>query len=104
MARYRIMDGVHRCVAALRAGETHVRARVDQGGSLGPEQLLPLDELYSGKPSIGRWDRGRDFVDLVNIMSDPVKRATLNPVVVSLVSDRVAGYLTPLVQVAVNQA
>jgi hypothetical protein len=102
MARYRILDGVHRCVAAHRAGETHVRARIDQGGSLGLEQLLPLDEMYSGKPDIGRWDRGRDLLDLVSIMSDPVKRATLDPVIVILVSDRVASYLTPLVQVIVN--
>lgn len=53
MVRYRILDGVHRCVATFRAGETHVRARIDRGGALGPEQLLPLDELYSGKTAIG---------------------------------------------------
>ena len=79
-----------------------MRAQIDRGGSLGAEQLLPLDELYSGKASIGRWDRRRDFLDLVRIMSDPVQRAALDPVIVTPVSNRVASYLTPVAQVIVN--
>ncbi len=79
-----------------------MRARIDPGGLLGHVQLLSLDELCSGKTDIGRRDRGRDFLDLVTIMSDPEQRAALDPVVVMPVSDKVAGYLTPLAHVIVN--
>lgn len=102
MPCYRILDGVHRSVAAHKAGEAYVRARVDHGGALGPIELMSLDELYSDRQEIGRWDRGRDFLVLVSIVSDPIRRATLDPVIVAPVSDRVAAYLTAVPRVTVN--
>lgn len=102
MARYRILSGVHRCVAAFQAGATHIRAQVDRHGALGPVELLPLVELYSSKGAIGRWDRGRDFMKLIKFMSDPSHREAMEPVIVAAVSERNARRLTKVSQVVVN--
>jgi hypothetical protein len=102
MALYRIMSGVHRCVAAREAGLTEIRAVVDRGGGLGPVELVPLAELHSPKPAIGRWDRGRDFMVLVGMMSDPAQRDALPPVELLVASPRGVKYLTPLTDVILN--
>lgn len=102
MPLYRILAGVHRCVAAHAAGLVEVRAQVDRGGALGPVELVSLADLYSPKPAIGRWDRGRDFAVLIGIMADPVLRDALAPVVVSIASPRAVKYLTPLAAVVVH--
>ncbi len=102
MPRYQISEGVHRCVAAREAGLFEIRAVVDTDGRLGPVESVALAELYSRKPQIGRWDRGRDFLGLVQVMADAVRRDSLDPVILTVVPDRVAKYLTPLPDVIVN--
>jgi hypothetical protein len=102
MDLYRIVQGVHRCVAAHQAGRTEIRARIDRGGILGPIELVPLSNVYSPKPAIGRWDRGRDFLVLVHLMANPMYRDTMEPVILNPVSPKIAGYLTRVADVVVN--
>jgi hypothetical protein len=102
MAQYRIMSGVHRCVAAREAGQTEVRAVVDRGSGLGPVEMIPLADLFSPKPAIGRWDRNRDFMVLVGMTTDPVQRDALPPVELVAASPRGVKYLTPLAGVILN--
>lgn len=104
MALYKILSGVHRCVAAAKAGLTEIRAQVDVGGALGPVGPLPLADLYSPKPAIGRWDRGRDFLELVRLIADETWRDALDPVQVAAIPDRLAKYLTRVPDVVVNPA
>lgn len=102
MTLFRIIEGVHRCVAAHRAGCSEIRARIDTGGSLGPVQWIRLDYLYSPKAVIGRWDRGRDFEVLVRIMSDPVQRDTIPPVILTALPATRAKYLKHVAGVTVS--
>ena len=89
MALYKILSGVHRCVAASKAGLADIRAQLDDGGGkLGPVTSIPLADLYSPKPAIGRWDRGRDFLDLVMLFADETSRETFDPVEVIEMSVR----------------
>jgi hypothetical protein len=64
--------------------------------------LIPLDEVFTGKPEIGRWDRRRDFYQLVLMMGDPAQRDALEPVIVERISDRAARRLTPIARVKVK--
>jgi hypothetical protein len=102
MALYRILSGVHRCVAAREAGLVEVRALVDRGDGIGSIELVLLSELYSPKPEIGRWDRKRDLSVLIGLMNDPVQREKLAPVELMPISPAMGKYLTPLAQVILN--
>jgi hypothetical protein len=104
MGHYRILSGVHRCVAAHRAGQSHIRAQIDRDGQLGPVELVALVELYSPKSEIGRWDRGRDFLKLVSIMADSEHREAMEPINVTAVSQRTARRLTRVIDVVVRPA
>lgn len=101
-ALYRILEGVHRCVAAREAGLTEVRARIDRGGGLGLPEMVELSALFSPKSEIGRWDRGRDFHVLIGMIGDPTVRPTIPPVELTPVAARVAKYLTPIADVVVR--
>lgn len=104
MATYRIVDGVHRCVAARFAGITEIRAQVDDGnGVYGDVELVSLDVIYSSKAEIGLWDRGRDFFELVKLMSNERSRDLLPPIVLLEVSERYLKYLTLVEGVTVNR-
>jgi hypothetical protein len=89
-------------VAARGAGLTEIRVGADTSGVFGSVELIALADLYSPKLQIGRWVRGRDFLTLVQIMADPLKLGTLDPIVVMVVPERLAKYLTPLAEVVVN--
>ncbi|MFO0935225.1 MAG: ParB/Srx family N-terminal domain-containing protein [Gemmataceae bacterium] len=102
MASYRLIDGIHRCVAARMAGLEEISAVVDRDGVLSGVVMIPLNELYSPKSSIGRWDRGRDFFDLVAVMADPLKRATMRPIIAEAVMPPAMKYLTPVSRVALS--
>lgn len=102
MPPYRILEGVHRCVAAHRVGLTEIRARIDTGGRLGAVVLVPLEVVYSPKREIGRWDRRRDFLVLVGLFADEATRDAIDPVELTEVPARVAKYLTPVADVIVN--
>jgi hypothetical protein len=102
MALYRILEGVHRCVAAREAGLNGIRAQIDRQGILSPVEVIPLDSMYSPKREIGRWDRNRDFFVLVGIMQNEAQRESLDPVILSSISARTAGYFTRVANVVVN--
>jgi hypothetical protein len=105
MPVYKVMGGVHRCVAARLAGLTEIRAQIDDAdGNLGPVVPIPLSELYSPKAEIGRWDRGRDLYDLVRLFADPATRETVPAVELLEVSDWLAKYLTRVADVVVKPA
>ena len=101
---YRILDGVHRCVAAHKVGRTQISAVVDTDGSLGPEIMVPLERIYSPKTEIRRFDRNRDFEELLDIMRDDDRREMMTPVVLVRLSPRRTKYWTPVASVAVNPA
>jgi hypothetical protein len=82
---YLIAQGVHRAVAAREAGV----------------RVIPLEQLVSPKPTISRWDRGRDFFRLIELMRSPAGRAGTPPIFVGPVSDEVASRHTPLSDVSV---
>lgn len=98
---YKILNGVHRSVAAFQAGLSEIRSRVDRRGALDPPQLIRLDYLYSPKPEIGRSDRGRDFQVLVDIMKDDIARELLDPIEIAVIPVQIAKYFTPIAAVEV---
>lgn len=104
MSLFRVLEGVHRCVAARRAGLSSIRARVDVQGCLGPVVEVALADVFTAKTEIGRWDRHRDFLGLVALMQDEEKRAAIPPVELVEVSATVARYLTPVSVVVVTDA
>ena len=93
---YKILDGVHRCVAAHRCGFATIFARIDRDGALSESLELPLADLVSSKSVIGRWDRGRDFQDLVEIVLDELTRSELLPIVVSEIDPISAKYFSSI--------
>lgn len=99
---YKILEGVHRCVAAHLAGQATITARVDVKGSLGPPVPVPLDDIYSPKPVIDRWDHDKDFHVLLNLMADDEGRASIPAVELVAIPRRVAKYLTPVARVTVT--
>jgi hypothetical protein len=102
MALYKIMSGVHRSVAAREAGLSEIKAVVDRGQGLGPPEMVLLSELVSHKPSIGRWDRNRDFMVLLAIMLDPIQRDGLESIELMMITPARAKYLMPLKDVVLN--
>jgi hypothetical protein len=101
MTLYRIVQGVHRCVAARLVGLVEVQAQIDRGGLLGPVVAVPLDAVYSPKSSIRRWDRGRDFNVLLQMMADETRRRVLWPVVLAVLPTHRAKYITRIADVVV---
>ncbi|MBX9581332.1 MAG: hypothetical protein K2X87_13565 [Gemmataceae bacterium] len=100
---YRIVSGVHRGVAAREAGLTGILAEVmDDEGVVLRRELVPLSRLYSPKPGIDRWDRGRDFAVLVGLMGTVAGRAAVEAITVSPLAPRYLPYLTPLLDVVVT--
>lgn len=102
MPQYKVMSGVHRCVAAHQAGLTEIRARVDVDEKLGPVVLIALEFMYTTKREIGRWDRRRDFLELVKPFADESTRDTIPEVELMEVPDGVTKYLTKVADVVVN--
>jgi hypothetical protein len=103
MTRYKVLEGVHRCVAARLAGLTEIQARIDSDGNLGPAVFIPLGQIYSTKREIGRWDRRRDLMDLVRMFADETIRGAVPAVELSVVPDWVSKYLTPIAGVIVER-
>jgi hypothetical protein len=104
MTQYKVLDGVHRCVAARLAGLMGIQARIDTDGNLGPAVLIPLGQIYSTKREIGRWDRRRDLMDLVRMFADKTMSDNIPAVELLAVPDWVTKYLTPIADVIVEQA
>lgn len=102
MPPYKVLEGVHRCVAARKAGLKEIPARIDTGGRPGPATLVPLDQVFTTKREIGRWDRRRDFLVLVQLYADEATRDAIPPVELKQVSDRVANRLTRVADVVVT--
>ena len=98
---YLIEQGVHRSVAAREVGLPGVLAEVRLGGELIGLRVVPLERLVSPKPVIGRYDRNRDFRQLVELVGSAAGRATLFPVFVSAVSAARAARFTPLLEVRI---
>jgi len=99
---YKILAGVHRCVAARLAGLTEIKACIDDGGNLGPEVLIRLDAIVSVKSEIGRFDRNRDFHELLRIMANDVERERLEAIELMQISERHAKYFIRVADVRVN--
>jgi hypothetical protein len=95
---YLIVQGVHRSVAAREVGLEGVLARIPKIGI----RVIPMTNLFSPKPSIGRWDRGRDFQDLVSMMSSTEGRSRMSPVEVEEISERRAKRFTQLLEVKIE--
>ena len=101
---FRIVSGVHRCVAAREAGLAGIFAEImDDDGFMLVGGLVALDCIYSPKPSIDRWDRNRDFLDLVAIMSSVAGRAKIETVTLTPIDFFRSTYLTSLMDVIVTQ-
>ncbi|MGL6096097.1 MAG: hypothetical protein ACRC7O_09910 [Fimbriiglobus sp.] len=96
-----IAQGVHRCVAAREAGLSGILAQIEADGQKSATRVIPLEVLVSPKPAIGRWDRGRDFWRLVELLGTPSGRAVIGAVFVSPVSSERAARFTRLLDVAI---
>ena len=99
---YRIIEGVHRSVAAWLNGLGSIRAKIDRGGTLGETVLVELKELFATKTRISRWDRGRDFLVLVQLMATEEFRLAVNPIEICVLPEKRTKYFTPLADVAVD--
>lgn len=100
---FKIMAGVHRCVAAREVGLKGIFAEIqDADGYLIGKKWVPLTDLYTTKASIDRWDRNWDFEDLKRSMGSPVGRASLPVVILEPVSQRIADLLVPLHRVTLT--
>lgn len=98
---FQVLDGVHRCVAAIEAGLPGVLARVFRGGQPSFLAVVDVDRVYSTKSSIRRRDKNRDFFDLVHVMSSPEGRAGIEPVTLEPISSEFAAKLVSLTDVVV---
>jgi len=102
--RLYIEDGVHRGVAAHRLGLRRVPAVLKRTG--GPDELVypEPDRLCSPERVIGRWDRGRDFLDLVEVLSTAEGRARLRPIQVHPLGAPGQSGSVPIADVVVEEA
>jgi hypothetical protein len=100
---YLIVQGVHRCVAARMVGLPAIFADVlDTDGRRVRSERVSLEQLYSPKAEIDRWDRGRDFQNLLNLMGSTTGRAGLEPVFLSELFPARLKYFTPVLDVVVK--
>lgn len=99
---YRLLEGVHRCVAAHMTGQTEIAACIDFDGHLGEKRMVPLTAIFSSKTEIGWRDRGRDFQVLLDRMANEEERGQLAPVELIVISPRGAKYLTRIEDVIVQ--
>lgn len=99
---YRILDGVHRCVAAQRIGLTEILAEIDVGGKRSVPLLIPLSQIFSGKFEISRFDRDRDFNRLLEIMANDIERLEIDAVVLVELQPRYSKYFVRLADVQIQ--
>ena len=99
--RFKINDGVHRCKAALLAGLSGMLAEIKRDDEPPFLAVVELERIYSPKESFHRWDRRKDFFDLVGKMSSILGRSAIEPVILTPVSKTVAALLVPIADVEV---
>ncbi len=75
-----IQDGVHRAVAARTLGLTVFPARLIRERVADETIYVELGRLYSPRSAIGRWDRKRDFYELVEFLRTPRGRMTIRAI------------------------
>jgi hypothetical protein len=101
---YRLLDGVHRSVAAHLAGLSEIKGQVDIDGSgnLSEPFMIPLSEIYSPKTEIDRFDRRKDLLGLVQLMLNETDRERLPAVIVMVLPATRAKYFVRVADVVVH--
>ena len=98
--RFFITDGVHRSLAMRMLGFRSIPAQLmEDGVKLGDISVHP-DQLSSSKTEIRRWEKGRDFFDLLDLMRTPVVRQNCGTINVETLGSPGQGPSVPLSQVA----
>ena len=96
MELYKIGEGVHRSVAAREAGLDRILATIFQDGQPPRVQVVLLDQLYSPKAFIHRFDRNADIMVLVSLLSTPEGRSRMVAIGIEPLSGAGAKRLTPI--------